>query len=273
MFECQYKRYLSGYWEWKDTAEGLHAERWRVFPLNIGPHLSINETSFSRGKLYTIVTNKEANGKMVLGTDSDIVLHAQRQIRSYLRNKVTEITLDLSEGMHRICQLAFPKASRVIDRFHVQRLVLDVVQEIRIKHRFETQSMPIPMPGRTQNLRAENMSLSVLKTAKRSRNCRPTVATLCLNLLISEPPHSAREQTCFSDSSPDLKETYWLSQNLRAIFNKRSIKSAARLNLARWYNRVAGLGFKSFNTIIATVYRHADGILNYFDNRSTNASA
>lgn len=151
---------------------------------------------------------------MVLGTDSDIVLHAQRQIRSYLRNKVTEITLDLSEGMHRICQLAFPKASRVIERFHVQRLALDAVQEIRIKHRFGTQSMPIPMPGRTQNLRAENMSLSVLKTAKRSRNFRPAVATLCLNLLISEPPHSVREQTCFSDSSPDLKETYWLSQNL-----------------------------------------------------------
>lgn len=89
---------------------------------------------------------------MVLGTDSDIVLHAQRQIRSYLRNKVTEITLDLSEGMHRICQLAFPKASRVIERFHVQRLALDAVQEIRIKHRFGTQSMPIPMPGRTQTL-------------------------------------------------------------------------------------------------------------------------
>ncbi|MDE6159465.1 MAG: transposase [Bacteroidaceae bacterium] len=64
-----------------------------------------------------------------------------------------------------------------------------------------------------------------------------------------------------------------MSQNLRAIFNKRSIKSAARLNLARWYNRVAGSGFKSFNTITATVYGHADGILNYFDNRSTNASA
>lgn len=30
-------------------AEGRYAERWRVFPQNIGPHLSIDETSLSRG--------------------------------------------------------------------------------------------------------------------------------------------------------------------------------------------------------------------------------
>ncbi len=60
LFERQYKRHLSGYWEWKDTAEGLHAEQWRVFPENIGPHLSIDETSLSNGELYTIVTNKAA---------------------------------------------------------------------------------------------------------------------------------------------------------------------------------------------------------------------
>ena len=47
----------------------------------------------------------------------------------------------------------------------------------------------------------------------------------------------------------------------------------ARLNLARWYNRVAESGFKSFNTIAATFYEHSDEIINYFDNRSTNASA
>lgn len=72
---------------------------------------------------------------------------------------------------------------------------------------------------------------------------------------------------------PDLKAAYTLSQHLRTIFNKRSIKSAARLNLARWYNNVADAHFRSFNTIVATVYEHHEEILNYFDNFSTNASA
>lgn len=73
---------------------------------------------------------------------------------------------------------------------------------------------------------------------------------------------------------PDLKKAYWLSQHLSAIFsNKKSMADNARLNLARWYNRVAESGFKSFNTIAATFYEHSDEIINYFDNRSTNASA
>lgn len=109
LFERQYKRHLSGYWEWKDTVEGRHAEQWRVFPQNIGPHLSIDETSLSNGELYTLVTNKSAHGRehtlvaLVAGTDSDTVLHALRQIPSVLRNRVTEITLDLSDSMRRIC--------------------------------------------------------------------------------------------------------------------------------------------------------------------------
>ncbi|GHV52731.1 hypothetical protein FACS1894181_16060 [Bacteroidia bacterium] len=56
-------------------------------------------------------------------------------------------------------------------------------------------------------------------------------------------------------------------------FSKNTIKGVARLSLARWYNRVAEPGFKSFNTIAAILYQHYDGILNFFINRATNASA
>lgn len=143
LFEWQYKRHLSGYWQWKDTPERLHAEQWRVFPQNIGSHLSIDETSLSNGELYTILTNKAVHGRehslvaIVLGTDSEEVLHAIRQIDSLFRNKVTEVTLDLSDSMNRICHYAFPRAKRVIDRFHVQKQALEAVQEVRIAHRWD----------------------------------------------------------------------------------------------------------------------------------------
>ena len=278
LFERQYKRHLSGYWQWKDSAEGIHAEQWRVFPQNIGPHMSIDETSLSRGELYTIVTNKDAHGRensivaIIRGTDSDIVLRALRQIKSELRNRVTEITLDLSESMHRICRLAFPKASRVIDRFHVQRLALDAVQEIRIKHRWD----------------AINADTEAREAAKlEGRKYEPerlengdTLKELLARgryALFKSPDKWTASQRQRADMLfrlyPDLNEAYQLSQNLRAIFNRHSTKDSARLNLARWYNRVAESGFKSFNTIAATFYEHSDEILNFFDNRSTNASA
>jgi transposase len=57
------------------------------------------------------------------------------------------------------------------------------------------------------------------------------------------------------------------------IYAKNSIKDAARLSLAKWYNQVSESEFKSFKTIAATVYDHYDEILNFFINRATNASA
>ena len=39
--------------------------------------------------------------------------------------------------MNLISKKSFPYASKVIDRFHVQKLAFDAVQEIRIRHRWE----------------------------------------------------------------------------------------------------------------------------------------
>lgn len=278
LFERQYKRHLSGYRQWKDTAEGLHAEQWRVFPQNIGPHLSIDETSLRRGELYTIVSNKEAHGRensivaIVSGTDADTVIHALRQIKSGLRNKVTEITLDLSDSMNRICRVAFPRASRVIDRFHVQKLALEAVQEIRIKHRWDAINADTDA---RESAKLEGRRY----VAERLENGDTLKELLARGryALFKSPekwtsPQRQRAGMLFR-LYPDLKEAYRLSQNLRAIFSRRSTKDSARLNLARWYNSVAESGFKSFNTIAATFYEHADEILNFYDNRSTNASA
>ena len=279
LFERQYKRHLSGYWKRKDTPEGKHAERWRVFPENMGEHLSIDETSLSNGELYTIVTNKKARGRehslvaIVLGTDSDEVLRALRQIDSGARRKVTEVTLDLSDSMNRVCRYAFPGAKRVIDRFHVQKQVLEAVQEVRIAHRWDA------INADTEAREQAKLTGEKYEPARLSNG--DTLKELLARgryALFKSPEKwtdSQRQRVDLMFSLyPDLKKAYWLSQHLRAIFsNKKSTVDNARLNLARWYNRVAESGFKSFNTIAATFYEHSDEIINYFDNRSTNASA
>jgi len=43
--------------------------------------------------------------------------------------------------------------------------------------------------------------------------------------------------------------------------------------LAHWYNKIEQSGMKAFNTIKNTITLNYQTILNYFDNRSTNASA
>ena len=60
---------------------------------------------------------------------------------------------------------------------------------------------------------------------------------------------------------PDIKTAYGLCHSLRMIFAKNTVKDAARLSMARWYNKVEEAGFHSFNVIAATFYEHYDEIL------------
>jgi transposase len=114
-----------------------------LFCENIGEYLSIDETAFTNGELYTIVTNKAAKGKkgalvaMVKGTKAETVIRILLKIPIGKRNKVKEVTLNMAGNMGLIVKKSFPKATRVIDRFHVQKLATEAIQEIRIKHRWE----------------------------------------------------------------------------------------------------------------------------------------
>ena len=140
LLEEQYRDHLSNFHTW-DQLE--HATNWIVFPQNMGEHISIDETALSQGELYTVVTNKDAKGKkgaliaMVKGTNSDKVREVLLKISKRSRDKVKEITLDMAPTMERIARLSFTKAKLVTDRFHVQKLAFDGVQELRIKCRWE----------------------------------------------------------------------------------------------------------------------------------------
>lgn len=72
---------------------------------------------------------------------------------------------------------------------------------------------------------------------------------------------------------PDIKLAYELTQSLSRIYTSTTEKIYAYTRLAKWHEKVEKAGFKAFNTISKTIMNHYRKILNYFDNRSTNASA
>lgn len=139
-FEKQYKEVLSGYRQWSDLS---HADKWLLFPKNIGKRLCIDETAISDGELYTIVSNPEARGgkgslvALVKGVKAQDVIDTLKLIPENLRFMVKEVTMDLSNSMNLIVRCCFPKASRTIDRFHVQKLACDALQEMRIAYRWD----------------------------------------------------------------------------------------------------------------------------------------
>ena len=274
-FERQYKEHLSGY---KDWGQKGHAEEWMVFEENIGEQLSIDETSLSNGELYTIIENKAAHGgkgtivAMVKGTKAENVISALEHIDEDRRSMVREVTMDLSDSMRKIVRMSFPNATRVIDRFHVQKLALEAVQEIRIRNRWAA-------------IDADNAARADAKARGEEYNphtfengdTRRELLARSRYLLYKSPEkwsesQKVRAKLLFTEY-PDIKKAYDLAQWLRSIFNKRSCKDAARLNLARWYSAVADSGFDSFCTLATTIYMRYDEVLNYFNQLSTNANA
>ena len=99
-----YRDFQSGFKQWDQRG---HASEWLLFPQNLGPQLSLDETSLSRGELYTILTNKAARGgkgsvvAIVAGTKAETVIEILKKIPERQRKKVTEITLDMAGSMDR----------------------------------------------------------------------------------------------------------------------------------------------------------------------------
>jgi transposase len=91
---------MASSWEQKE-----HAEEWMLFPANIGSSLGIDETALSNGELYTIVTNKAARGQkgalvaMIKDTQAEPIIAVLERIPLRVRNKVTEVTMDMAAGM------------------------------------------------------------------------------------------------------------------------------------------------------------------------------
>lgn len=274
-FKKQYKEVLSGYRSWGELP---HADEWLVFPENIGSHLAIDETSLSNGELYTIVTNRERHGgegclvAVVSGTKSEDVIKALENIPEEKREAVTEITLDLSDSMHKIVRSAFPKAQRVIDRFHIQKLACDAVQEMRIRHRWDAIQ---EANDEMENARQEGREYVPFRYENGDTK-KELLARSRYLLFKSADKWTDRQKMrarILFELYPDLQKAYSLSHSLRMIFAKNTIKDAARLSMAKWYNKVEEAGFHSFNVIAATFYEHYDDILNFYNNRSSNAAA
>lgn len=275
-FEKQYKEVLSGYREWKDRG---HAAEWLVFPENTGPRLCIDETSISDGELYTIVSNPDARGNkgslvaIINGVKSEHIINIlRRKIPFSKRLKVNEITLDMSNSMGKIARCCFPKAIRTIDRFHIQQMAFEAVQELRIAHRWEA-------------IRQEADDM------KKARFCGEAYSPFIFSngdslrqllvrsryLLFKSPEKWTQRQKeraeILFDQYPGSAGSLFSVTFLTDDFLKEYSQGCRQIVSGKWYDRADRSGFKSFQAIISTLTEHHDGVLNFFVNRSTNAFA
>jgi transposase len=255
-----------------------HADKWILFKENVGANLSIDETALTNGELYTIITNKAGHGgkgslvAIIAGTKAADVIRVLLKIRKKKRDLVKEVTLDMSHAMDSIINSSFPKATIVTDRFHVAQLVSDAVQEIRIT-------------ARRVALKEENQSILLAKKEKRpykpilyeNGDSKKQLLARSHYVLFKSPSNWSERQKIRANilfrEFPSIKHSYYLAMQFRAWYENKTTKEEARDKLQDWYERVESENIESFQVAAQSIRLHEDTILNYFNNRSTNASA
>lgn len=224
--------------DWKDKGQGEHADKWLVFPQNIGPRMSIDETSLSDGELYTIVSNKDAKGK---------------------RGALAAIVFGTN-------------------RFHVQKLAMEALQEMRISFRWdalneENKQMAENKADRKRGEDVDEYGPEVFENGDTRKQLLAHSRYLLFKSRNKWTESQKKRAKILFELYPDIENAYNLTDELRRIYSSTKIKGVAYTKLVHWYKHVEDAGYDSFQVVKQTIYENYIDILNFFGNRSTNASA
>ena len=252
--------------------------------------MSLDETCLSNGEVYTVLTNKAAHGgkgalaAMARGVASDTVSEILKKVSREIRRRVETVTTDLSSAMMLTVKNVFPKAKLINDRFHVQQLMTEAIGQMRISFRWEVlaeENRAIKehrAKRKAVHTRVEKDLIGEWEPERMANGeTRPQVMARSRHVILMHKSkwndqQKTRAEILFQ-MFPDLEKAYNLYLDLVDIFNKKSTPGVARLNLARWYNDVEAFGYDGFSKVIETFENHNDTIVNYFEDRLTNASA
>ena len=243
----------------------------------MGEYLSIDEVSLSKGELYTFVTNKNGRGRKgtliasIKGTLSKDIIAVLEKLPLSSREQVKEVTLDMAKNMEAAVRTVFPNSSLVTDRFHVVRLAMEALQHIRVKQRWnelDKENTAIE-EAKKNKVKYEPVILANEDTPKQ-------LLARCRYILAKKPSdwtesQKQRSSILFRDY-PHLEKAYEHTLEFRNIYEQTS-KSIAHEMFVRWIKKTHTIEMKEFYTVANTVNNNIDNILNFFDNRNTNANA
>lgn len=270
-----YKHKISGYKEWLQKS---HAGEYLIYPENITPNLSIDEVSLSKGELYTFVTNKNKGAKsrkcivaIINGTEAKIIQKVLEKITLQKRIEVKEVSMDMARNMGLAVKNSFPNCSMVIDRFHVVRLVMDAMQHMRVNLRWQA----IKQENEAITLAKEIGQKYVSETLSNGDTLRELLARSRYLLYKTESDWSvnqAKRANLLFSKYPLLEKAYHLTLQFRNIYEGKC-KTKALQQFKDWKDKVEKANIEHFNTALNSLEYHLDNILNFFNNRNTNANA
>ena len=248
-----------------------------IYPQNIGENLSIDELSLSRGEIYTFVTNKNGRGKkktlvaVIKGTKSQDIIDVLDKIPLEKRKSVKEITLDMANNMQLASRMCFPESNLVTDRFHVVKLVMDALQHLRIKYRWDE------IDKENQAIKkAKEQGLKYVPTTFENDDTPKQLLARSRYIIAKKPNDWTQNQKIRAEllfkNYPLLHKAYKHTLEFRTIYEETS-RELAKEKILNWIEKTKLLEMTVFNTAANSLNYHLETILNFFIKRHTNANA
>lgn len=230
---------------------------------NVGEDMCLDDKEIN-GRSFSILSNLRT-GKIAFMIDSVRFNELAVGINFLGEStpKIKNINCDIAPGYLKFAREILPKATVIVDKFHVMKYIYDAVQQVRLEIRkkiFEK------LPKGKRRKKDEDL-LSELEQLKKSK----------VPLSRSKDIWSEEQKALMSnlfESNPKLEQAYDLAQEFRKWYDKKNAsKGYLQINkeLHLWIEKLEKI--KQFEAASKMIQKHENEILNYFKNPQTNAKA
>lgn len=209
--------------------------------------LAVDETSFKRGHKYVTLIIDAARRRVIdveegRGKETVRLFAEKLSAKGGNLEHVTAVTSDMSKTYLPAIEENFPNAENIIDKFHVKKVLIDALDEVR---------------------KAEQRTVAEKKELFQGRRL----------FMIPEARLSSEQAAKLADMSkryPQTGRAYRIVAGLDDFYASRTVEDGERAfdSLYSWMRRCR---LKPMQEAAKTLMRHKGKILAYFKNRLTNA--
>ncbi len=209
-------------------------------PLDGLTHIGVDELSYRRHHEYVTIVVDHVRGRIVWaapGKNADTLRAFFAALGKERCARIETVTIDMSQAYIKAVREAVPDAQLVFDRFHVQRLAHDALDEVR---------------------RAEVRQLVDVEERRALKHTRFALQKNPWNLNAVESDKLLDVQR----TNRRLYRAYLLKETLAAILDRKQ-PHVARSKLRDWIHWARRSQLAPFKRVAATIRDHLDGIVAY----------
>jgi transposase len=215
-------------------------------------YIGVDELSYRKQHHYVTLVSDHQNGCIVWGAEgkgADTLLAFLDELGEEGRARIKVVTMDMSQAYIKAVRERLPLAQIVFDRFHVQQLVNEAVEETR---------------------RAEWQRLRAIDEAA-AQSIKNTRWALLKNPWNLTPAQEDRLATLQRTNSP-LYRAYLLKESFASILDRRQ-PGVVKKHLESWLSWASRSRLPAFVRVAQTIRTHLDDIVAYVRWRLTNGLA